>query len=43
MSQMKAIMVEEFGEADVLRHIDVERPVPGEGEVLIEVRSAGVN
>ena len=40
---MKAIKVEEFGEADVLRYVDVECPEPGEGEVLIEVRSAGVN
>jgi NADPH2:quinone reductase len=40
---MKAIMVEEFGEPEVLRHTDVERPSPGEGEVLLEVRSAGVN
>ena len=43
MAQMKAIMVEEFGEPEVLRHADVERPSPGEGEVLLEVRSAGVN
>jgi NADPH2:quinone reductase len=43
MAQMKAIRVEEFGEADVLQHVDVERPEPGEDEVLIEVRSAGVN
>jgi NADPH2:quinone reductase len=43
MAQMKAIWVEEFGEADVLQYVDVERPEPGEGEVLIEVRSAGVN
>jgi NADPH2:quinone reductase len=43
MAQMKAITVEEFGEADVLRYVDAERPAPGEGEVLIEVRSAGVN
>jgi NADPH2:quinone reductase len=43
MTQMKAIRVEEFGEAGVLRYVDVERPEPGEGEVLIEVRSAGVN
>ena len=43
MAQMKAIWVEEFGEVDVLQYIDVERPEPGEGEVLIEVRSAGVN
>jgi NADPH:quinone reductase len=43
VAQIKAIRVEEFGEADVLRYVDVERPEPGEGEVLIEVRSAGVN
>ena len=43
MAQMKAIWVEEFGESDVLHYVDVERPEPGEGEVLIEVRSAGVN
>ena len=43
MAQMKAIWVGEFGEADVLQYVDVERPEPGEGEVLIEVRSAGVN
>jgi NADPH2:quinone reductase len=43
MTQMKAIMVEEFGEPGVLQHVDVRRPEPGEGEALIEVRSAGVN
>ena len=40
---MKAILVEEFGEPDVLQYVDVERPSPGEREALIEVRSAGVN
>ena len=44
MAQMKAILVaEEFGEPEVLGYADVGRPAPGEGEVLIEVRSAGVN
>ncbi len=43
MAQMKAILVEEFGEPEVLRHTEVERPEPGEGEVLIEVHSSGVN
>ena len=43
MPQMKAIRVEEFGDPGVLRFTEVERPEPGEGEVLIEVRSAGVN
>jgi NADPH2:quinone reductase len=43
MARMKAMKVEEFGEPEVLRHVDVERPSPGEGEAVIEVRSAGVN
>jgi NADPH:quinone reductase len=43
MPRMRAILVEEFGGPDVLRHADVERPEPGEGEVLVEVRSAGIN
>jgi NADPH2:quinone reductase len=43
MTQMKAILVEEFGEPEVLQYTDAERPTPDEGEVLIEVRSAGVN
>jgi NADPH2:quinone reductase len=43
MARMKAVLVEEFGEADVLQYVDVERPEPGEEEVLIEARSAGVN
>jgi len=40
---MKAILVEEFGEPEVLRYTDVKRPSPGPGEALIEVRSVGVN
>jgi NADPH:quinone reductase len=43
MRTMKALKVEEFGEPGVLQYVDVERPEPGEGEILIEVRSAGVN
>lgn len=43
MPQMKAISVEEFGEPEVLKYTDAERPSPDEGEALIEVRSIGVN
>lgn len=43
MAQMKAVVVEEFGEPEVLRYADVERPEPGEGQVQIEVHSVGVN
>jgi len=40
---MKAVNVEEFGEPEVLIYGEAERPAPGEGEVLIEVKSAGIN
>ncbi|MCA1739384.1 MAG: NADPH:quinone oxidoreductase family protein [Actinobacteria bacterium] len=40
---MKAIKVEEFGEPEVLQLGEVEKPSPDEGEVLVEVKSAGVN
>ena len=40
---MKAALVREFGGPEVLRLAEVERPEPGEGEVLIELRAAGVN
>ena len=43
MVRMKAIVAEKPGEPDVLRYVEVERPSPGEGEVLIGVEAAGVN
>lgn len=39
----RAIRFGEYGEADVLRVEDVPRPVPGPGQVLVEVRAAGIN
>ncbi|WP_433462215.1 NADP-dependent oxidoreductase [Spirillospora sp. CA-128828] len=39
---MKAVRFHEYGEIDVLRVEDVERPVPGPGQVLVEVRAAGI-
>ena len=38
---MKAITQDRYGDADVLTLRDIERPTPGEGEVLVEVRAAG--
>src|SRR5262245_2516082 len=40
---MKAVVFHEQGGPEVLRYEDVPDPSPGAGEVLIEVRAAGVN
>ncbi|MHC4187427.1 MAG: alcohol dehydrogenase catalytic domain-containing protein, partial [Planctomycetota bacterium] len=40
---MKAIQVNNFGEPEVMKLQEVKEPIPGEGEVLIDVRAAGVN
>lgn len=40
---MRAIVQERFGPPQSLRLVDVERPVPGEGTVLLRVRSAALN
>jgi NADPH:quinone reductase-like Zn-dependent oxidoreductase len=40
---VKAVVIHTTGDADVLRLEDVERPEPGEGEVLIRIRAAAVN
>ena len=40
---MKAIVQDVYGTADVLALRDVPRPVPGDGEVLVRVRAAGVD
>ena len=39
---MKAIVQDAYGSADLLELRDIERPVPGDDEVLVEVRAAGV-
>jgi NADPH:quinone reductase len=40
---MKAIQIEEFGGPDTLRHVELPDPVPGEGEVLVDVARSGIN
>jgi NADPH:quinone reductase len=40
---LKAIQIEEFGGPEVLRHVEVDDPTPGEGEVLVEVARSGIN
>ena len=40
---MRALMCKEFGSLDALQLETVEDPSPGPGEVLIDVRAAGLN
>lgn len=40
---MKAMVINEYGDNDVVQIIDVDRPQPGPGEVLVKVHAAGVN
>jgi NADPH:quinone reductase-like Zn-dependent oxidoreductase len=40
---MQAITYQEYGTADVLSCADIERPVPGAGEALLQVRAASIN
>ena len=40
---MKAVRIHEFGDLDVLKWDDIDRPTPRPSQVLIQVDSAGVN
>jgi NADPH:quinone reductase len=40
---MKAIVVHEYGEPEVLQLEDVSDPTPGEGQVIVKIHAAGVN
>ena len=40
---MKAVVYTEFGGPEVLHVAEVDKPVPGSGQVLLAVRRAGVN
>ena len=39
----KAVRFDQYGDIDVLEVRDVDRPQPGAGEVLVEVKAAGIN
>jgi NADPH:quinone reductase-like Zn-dependent oxidoreductase len=39
----KAVRFDEYGGVDVLQVRDVPRPVPGPGQVLVQVKAAGIN
>jgi len=40
---VKAVRFDEYGGVDVLKVVDVPRPVPGPGQVLVQVKAAGIN
>ena len=40
---MKAIQISEFGGPDVMKLVELPDPVPGDGEVLLEVSAIGIN
>ena len=40
---MRAVQIEEFGGPEVLQVVDLPKPEPGDGEVLIQVSRAGMN
>ena len=39
----KAVRFEEYGGVDVLKVVDVPRPEPGPGQVLVQVKAASIN
>jgi NADPH:quinone reductase-like Zn-dependent oxidoreductase len=39
----KAVRFNQYGDEDVLEFVEVERPKPGPGQVLVEIRAAAIN
>jgi NADPH:quinone reductase-like Zn-dependent oxidoreductase len=40
---MRAVRFDEYGAVDVLKVVDVPQPEPGPGQVLVQVKAAGIN
>jgi len=40
---MKAIQIQEFGGPEVLEHVELDDPAPGDGEIVVEVARSGIN
>ncbi|MDA2892486.1 NADP-dependent oxidoreductase [Mycolicibacterium sp. BiH015] len=40
---MKAVQYHRYGGSDVIEYVDVERPVPGQGQVLVKVAGTSFN
>ncbi len=43
MTNMKAVQFDRYGDVDVLEVRSVARPVPQAGEVLVQIKAAGIN
>src|SRR5215472_16370329 len=41
--RVKAVRFDEYGGVDVLKVVDVPTPAPGPGQVLVQVKAAGIN
>jgi len=39
----RAVKFDKYGGVDVLQVVEVDRPVPGKGQVLVKVKAAGIN
>src|ERR1700735_4997889 len=39
----RAVRFDKYGALDVLQVVEVERPTPGPGKVLVRVKAAGIN
>src|SRR5450755_660617 len=39
----RAVRFDEYGGIDVLKVVEVPRPVPGPGQVVVQVKAAGIN
>jgi len=43
MTTMKAVQFDRYGDIDVLEVRDIPRPAPADGEVLVQIKAAGIN
>jgi len=42
-NKSRAVKFDKYGGVDVLQVVEVDRPVPGRGQVLVKVKAAGIN
>jgi NADPH:quinone reductase-like Zn-dependent oxidoreductase len=40
---VRAVRFDEYGGVEVLKVVDIPRPVPGTGQILVQVKAAGIN